>query len=116
MSDYDLWSEIQTKTRQLDACIKELRKSGTAYAEAERAYKVKLRETCLRLRSQQDMPVGLIDKTCYGVPEVADLRFERDIAETVYRANLEAINSTKLQLRILDAQMGREWSRPQAAM
>lgn len=114
MSDYDLWSEIQTKTRQLDACIRELRKSGTAYAEAERAYKVKLREYCLRLRSQQDMPVGLIDKTCYGIPEVADLRFERDVAETVYRANLEAINSIKLQLRLLDAQLGREWNAPQA--
>lgn len=114
MSDYDLWSEIQTKTHELDVCIRELRKSGTAYAEAERAYKIKLREHCLRLRSQQDMPVGLIDKTCYGIPEVADLRFKRDIAETVYRANLEAINSIKLQLRILDAQMGREWVRPQA--
>jgi hypothetical protein len=116
MSDYDLWSEIQTKTKQLDTCIKELRKSGTAYAEAERAYKVKLREHCLRLRSQQDMPVGLIDKTCYGIPEVADLRFERDVAETVYRANLEAINSIKLQLRLLDAQLGREWTRPRAGV
>lgn len=114
MADYDLWSEIQTKQHELDVCIRELRKSGTSYAEAEREYKVKLRETCLRLRSQQDMPVGLIDKTCYGVPEVADLRFKRDIAETVYRANLEAINSIKLQLRILDAQMSREWTRPQA--
>jgi hypothetical protein len=116
MSDYDLWSEIQTKTRQLDTCIKELRKSGTAYAEAERAYKVKLREHCLRLRSQQDMPVGLIDKTCYGIPEVADLRFKRDVTETVYRANLEAINSIKLQLRLLDAQLGREWTKPQAGV
>ena len=111
----DLWDEIRTKTRQLDVCIKELRKSGTAFAEAERAYKVKLREVCLRMRSE-GMAVGMIDKTCYGVPEVAALRFQRDVAETVYRANLEAINSVKLQLRLLDAQIGREWSTPQAAM
>lgn len=111
----DLWDEIRTKTRQLDVCIKELRKSGTAFAEAERAYKIKLREVCLRMRSE-GMAVGMIDKTCYGVPEVADLRFQRDVAETVYRANLEAINSVKLQLRLLDAQIGREWSTPQAAM
>lgn len=108
----DLWDEIQTKTRQLDACIRELRKSGTAFAEAERAYKVKLREVCLRLRAD-GMAVGMIDKTCYGHPEVADLRFQRDIAETVYKANIEAINSIKLQLRIVDAQLGREWGASQ---
>lgn len=111
----DLWNEIQQKTRQLDYCIKELRKSGTAYAEAERAYKVKLREVCLRLRSQ-DMAIGMINMTAYGVPEVAELRFQRDISEAVYTANKEAINSIKLQLRLLDAQITREYSRPQAGM
>lgn len=108
MADYDLWQEIQSKTKQLDYSVKELRKSGTAYAEAERAYKVKLRETALRLRSQ-DMAVGMINMTVYGVPEVAELRFQRDVAEAVYKANLEAINSIKLQLRLLDAQISREW-------
>ena len=111
----DLWTEIQQKTKQLDYSVKELRKSGTAYAEAERAYKVKLRETALRLRSQ-DMAVGMINMTVYGVPEVAELRFQRDVSEAVYKANLEAINSIKLQLRLLDAQISREWSTPQAGM
>lgn len=109
MADYDLWSEIQSKTKQLDYSVKELRKSGTAYAEAERAYKIKLRETALRLRSQ-DMAVGMISMTVYGVPEVAELRFKRDVAEAVYKANQEAINSIKLQLRIIDSQLSREWS------
>ena len=59
------------------------------------------------------MAIGMIDKTCYGHPEVADLRFQRDIAETVYKANIEAINSIKLQLRIVDAQLGREWGASQ---
>lgn len=115
MADYDLWSEIQSKTKQLDYSVKELRKSGTAYAQAERDYKVKLREWCLRLRSQ-DMPIGLIDKTCYGIPEIAELRFKRDVASAVYKANLEAINSIKLQLRIINEQLGREWHNPQADM
>lgn len=115
MEQYDLWTEIQQKTKELDVCIKTLRKSGTEYAEAERAYKVKLREWALRLRSQ-DMPIGLIDKTCYGIPEVADLRFQRDVKETVWKANQEAIQSIKLQLRLLDAQLSREWARPQAGM
>lgn len=113
--DFDLWGEIQQKTKQLDYCIKELRRSGTAYAEAERAYKIKLREVCLRLKGE-GMAIGMISLTCYGVPEIAELRFKRDVAETVYKANQEAINSIKLQLRLLDNQVSREWSTPQAGM
>ena len=108
MADYDLWSEIQAKTKQLDYSVKELRKSGTAYAEAERIYKIKLREWCLKLRSQ-DMPIGLIDKTCYGIPEIAELRFKRDCAEAVWTANKEAINALKLEIRIINEQLAREW-------
>ena len=115
MSQFDLWSEIQQKTKQLDVCIRELRKSGTAYAEAERSYKTKLREYCLRLKAD-GMAVGMIQLTCYGIPEVAQLRFERDVAETVYKANQEAINSIKLQLRLLDNQINREYATPQAGM
>lgn len=108
MADYGLWSEIQSKTKQLDYSVKELRKSGTAYAEAEKAYKIKLRETALRLRSQ-DMAVGMISMTVYGVPEVAELRFKRDCCEAVYRANLEAIQAIKLEIRIINEQLSREW-------
>ena len=111
MADYDLWSEIQSKTKQLDYSVKELRKSGTAYAEAEKAYKIKLRETALRLRSQ-DMAVGMISMTVYGVPEVAELRFKRDCCEAVYKANVEAINAIKLEIRIINEQLSREISNP----
>lgn len=108
MADYNLWSELRTKTRQLDYSIRELRKSGTAYAEAEKAYKIKLREECLRLRGQE-MPVTLIDKVCYGIDEVAELRFKRDVAETVWTANKEAIQAIKLEIRIINEQLSREW-------
>ena len=104
----DLYQELQEKTRQLDMSVRQLRTSGTAYAEAERTYKVLLRSECLKLRDE-GMAVGMIDKTCYGIPEVADARFNRDVAETVYKANLEAINSIKLQMRLIEAQISREW-------
>ena len=51
----------------------------------------------------------MIDKVVYGVKEIAELRFKRDVADTVYQANLEAINSIKLQIRILENQISREW-------
>lgn len=106
--NYDLYEELQAKTRQLDKCIGTLRKSGTDYAQAERDYKVLLREECLRLRGE-GMAIGMIDKTCYGIPAVAEARFKRDCCEAVYKANQEAINSIKLQIRIINEQLGREW-------
>lgn len=110
---YDLYEELQQKTKELDLSVKQLRKSGTAYAEAERAYKVLLRTECLKLRDS-GMAIGMIDKTCYGIESVAAARFKRDVAETVYKANQEAINSIKLQLRLIEGQLNREWGTPTA--
>ena len=104
----DLMQELENKIRQLDISIKSLRANGTAYAQAEHDYKVLLRSECLKLRDE-GMAVGMIDKTCYGIPSVAAARFQRDVAEVVYDANKEAINSLKLQIRLLDAQIEREW-------
>ena len=104
----DLWLELQNKVKELEMSVKQLRISGTSYAEAERDYKILLRTECLKLRDE-GMAVGMIDKTCYGIPSVAQARFKRDVAEAVYKANMESINSIKLQLRLLESQIDREW-------
>ena len=106
--DYDLYNELQSKTKQLEVSIKQLRKSGTDYATAEREYKILLRTECLKLRDE-GMAIGMINMTAYGIPSVAEARFKRDIAETIYKANLEAINSIKLQMRLIEGQLNREW-------
>lgn len=105
---FDLVQELQGKTQQLEVSIKQLRKTGTNYAQAEKDYKVLLRQECLRLRDE-GMAIGLLDKVCYGIPSVAEARFKRDVCESIYRANLEAIASIKLQLRLLENQIQREW-------
>lgn len=104
----DLYIELQQKTAQLDMSIKVLKQNGTALAEAEKNYKVLLRSECLKLRDE-GMAVGMIDKVCYGIPSVAEARFKRDVAEAVYKANQEAINSLKLQMRLIESQLQREW-------
>lgn len=104
----DLYNELTTKTKQLEMSIKTLRQNGTNYAQAEKDYKVLLRQECLKLRDE-GMAIGMIDKTCYGIPSVAEARFKRDVAEAVYKANMEAINSIKLQMRLISSQIEREW-------
>jgi hypothetical protein len=104
----ELYQELVNKTRQLETSIKMLRQNGTAYAEAEREYKILLAQECLKLRDE-GMAIGMIDKTCYGLPSVAAARFKRDVADVTYKANMEAINSLKLQLRLIESQISREW-------
>lgn len=106
----DLYNDIQQLMNELTTSIKLLRKNGNELASAERDYKITLRQEALKLRSEQDMPVTLINQIIYGVPDVAEKRFKRDIAQTMYDTNQEHINVTKLKLRLLEAQLNREWS------
>lgn len=110
----DLIMDVQALTAKLNTSIRMLRKTGTEFAEAERDYKILLRQEALRLKDG-GMAVGMIDKCVYGIREVADARMKRDIAEATYKANQEAINVLKLQIRILDNQIAREWGNPQAS-
>jgi hypothetical protein len=106
--EYDLYQELLSKTKQLEISVRQLRKSGTDAADAEEKYKIILCQTCLKLRDE-GMPVTLIDKCCYGIPAVAEARFKRDVAKVVLEANQESINSIKLQMRLIENQIGREW-------
>ena len=104
----DLYLEIQQKTKELNISIKKLRETGTTYAEREKEYKIAVNKKALELR-ENGVPVTLIQTVIYGYPEIAEKRFKRDVALTIYEANREAINTLKLQVKILENQLGREW-------
>lgn len=106
----DLVNLLNTKINELNVSIKKLRQTGTEYAEAERDYKITLRQEALKLRAEKGMPVTLIQQVVYGVPEVAEKRFARDVKEAIYEANREAINSIKLQIRVIEGQLNREFN------
>ena len=105
----DLYEEITRLMAELTASIRKLRDNGAKLAEAERDYKLTLRQEALRLRAG-DMPVTLINSVIYGVEEVAEKRFKRDVEQANYDANKEHINICKLKLRILENQLSREWN------
>ena len=97
------------KINELNISLKKLRETGTEYAEAERDYKITLRQEALKLRNDDKLPVTLIQQIVYGVPEVAGKRFKRDVKEAIYKSNQEAINVLKLQIRIMENQIQREY-------
>ena len=86
-----------------------MRDYGRELAEAEMNYKIALRQEALKLKTD-GMAVTLINQIVYGVPEIAKKRCDRDIAQTMYTVAQENINSIKIQLRILEGQLQREWS------
>lgn len=105
----DLYLELEKKIKDLNISLKKLRETGSEFAEAERDYKITLRQEALKLRNDDKLPVTLIQQIIYGVPEVADKRFNRDVKEAIYKSNQEAINVLKLQIRIMENQLEREY-------
>ncbi len=104
----DLWTEINDNISRLDQTLTQLKRYGNEYAKAESEYKIALRSEILRLRAD-GQPATLVLNLCYGTPEIAKLRLDRDIKENLYKACLEAINVYKLKLRIYESQYSREW-------
>lgn len=105
----DLFNDLQALTNRLNQSIKLLARYGRELAESERDYKITLRQEALKLRAEKGMPVTLIQQVVYGVPEVAEKRYKRDVAEAMYQTAQENINSIKLQIRVIEGQLNREW-------
>ena len=105
----DLQIELDKQVELLQKSLEKLKKTGSDYAKAERDYKVLLRQEVLKMRDE-GIAIGVITLTCYGIPSVAEARFKRDVAEAIYQANQEAINTYKLKIRLIESQIGREWN------
>lgn len=104
----ELWNEIEEKQSLLDKAINQLAENGYELSKCEREYKVALNKKALELRAEE-MPVTLINQVIYGYEEIANLRFKRDNAAVKYNANQEYINTIKLNMRILESQLSREF-------
>lgn len=107
-SGQDLMLELQEKLRLLDAALATYGTRGRAYAEAERDYRVELRKLILTERVNKT-PTSIIGDVCRGDPTIAEMKFQRDVAEATYKSAIEAINIYKLQIRVLENQIEREW-------
>lgn len=104
----DLQNELSNKLIDLDKCLKALRTKGTELAQTERDYKVALKKKVVEMRANK-VSMSEINLTIYGIEEIAELRYKRDIAQAVYEANKESINVIKLQIKIISEQLNKEY-------
>ena len=105
----DLTNELNSKLKDLDISIKSLRKTGSDYAEAYTKYRVALAQKLVELKND-GYAITLAGDIARGDREIAKLKFKEISTEAIYKANLESINATKLAIKIIQEQIGREWS------
>lgn len=108
MSGQDLMQELNDKVNLLNKALSALPERGRSYAMEEYYYRVALSKDILTERSG-GLPVTIVSDVCRGKEAIAELKFKRDVAEVMYKSALEAINGYKLQIKILENQIDREY-------
>lgn len=106
--EFDLFNTLQQKSKELDTAVRQLRTSAYNYAKAYTEYRIAIAEETIKERDKKT-PVTVTSDLVRGLPRVAKLKFEEILQEGIYKANQESIQAIKLQIRLLDAQMQREY-------
>lgn len=108
IGDPELITQLNDLNAQLSQGIRLMGRFGREYAQAEHDYKIELAKEAIRLR-EKDIPVTMIQLRIYGTGDVPDKRFKRDTAQVMYNTAQENINAIKLKMRLLEAQIDREY-------
>lgn len=104
----DLLPRVENALRLAEMGVREIGPRGKAYADAEKAYRVALADTILRFKAD-GYPATLVGDLARGDKEVSRLKVARDCAEALYKAAFEAVNYYKLEARLIENQIAREW-------
>ena len=104
----DLVNLLNNKIQDLNVSVKKLRHTGEDYAKAYTNYRMALAKELLRLKSE-GMPVTIAYDIARGNGDVAHLKFQEIAKEAIYKANLEAINAIKLEIKIIQEQLNKEY-------
>ena len=99
-------NEMNDLQQRLGESIKIMGKCGRQFAESERQYRIRAMQETLKERDK-GTPATLIGVIVKGL--VAEEKFQRDEAEALWKTAQEDCNAIKLQIRVLDNQIEREW-------
>lgn len=108
MNGADLYSYLQDKQLELNKALRLAKDRGIDLANAEYVYK-KAKAKFIASARLEKVSVTLIRDLAQGDEYIAELRLRRDTAKVLYLNAQEAINVFKLQCRLVEAQLKREW-------
>jgi len=103
-----MWDDIEEAIKELNKTLSEYKNIQKDYALKEYKYRTALSKRLVQLRAEGQAVTHLAD-IARGMEDIAELRFNRDIAEGLVKSAEEGINFYKLKIRELEAQHSREW-------
>ena len=105
----DLIQELWKINDLLTKALEQFKQRGIEYAKCYRNYRVLVAQELLRLKAE-GMPVTIAYDIARGNEQVADAKEKEIIAEALYKSCQEAIQTYKLQIRILQSQINAEYN------
>ena len=91
---------MRETNNRLNNAIKELHTQGKEMSLAEKDYKVALAHKMLELRDK-GTPVTIINDLARGDERIAELRFKRDLARSLYETAKEGMRSLRVEASVL---------------
>lgn len=104
MNPQDLMDRLEKCIAALGRGNTQMKTLGLEKAKTERDYKIKQAQEILKLKADK-YPATLIMELVKGNEEVAELRLQRDIAESSYFVGLEAMNNLRLEIEIIRSKL-----------
>lgn len=99
--------KMQELNTYLTTALAEYKKRGTDYAKAYKNYRILLSQELLKLKAE-GMPVTIAYDIARGTEQVANAKEQEIITECLYKSCQEAINTYKLQIKILQQNINKE--------
>jgi len=106
----ELRVKLDAKSKMLDIAIENLEEFARSRAETEKNYRVALARKMAEYRAK-GYPVTIMNDMCKGDEEVANLKFQRDMAEASYKKNVETIDALKHAIETLGDRLKREFEK-----
>ena len=104
----DLFEQLEKLNNLLTKALAEYKRRGREYADSYKNYRVAVAKELLLLRDN-GTPVTIAYDIARGKEEVAELKRQEIISESLYKSCQEAINTYKLQIKILQEQINKEY-------
>lgn len=106
----DLVNELMSRTLMLDKALEQFKMRGNEYVNAEAKYYEVKAKRVLELEAE-GKSASLINMTIKGDREVNKAMIDYKSKEVLYKSAQEFINGNKLAIRVIEAQIQREWGK-----
>lgn len=100
--------KMQELNNCLTTALAEYKKRGLDYAKAYKNYRMLLSQELLKLKAE-GMPVTIAYDIARGTEQVANAKEQEIITECLYKSCQEAINTYKLQIKILQENINKDY-------